>query len=231
MDFNKDVFYTLAAMLYDVYFPSADKKRNDALQQLWRPEDEQAPKSIQNIDDKALLQEPFFSIDGKIWTVQDFRTALMSHPLVFRNQRMSSTEFPQEFRLAVADLVRDFYVTQEAYESGYDHVNAVERHTDMWRDTFLALNKKHHHLDSVGETRPFAENYHAILKETLNPYIDELQQKYYRKIELNFEAFKDITLTSIDVYVKYDQQPYQDVVPLFPVITDDHFIDYLAIMK
>ena len=228
MDFNEDVFYILSELLYETYFPSDEKKVDNAINQLWRKEDEQAPKTIQNINDEALLQESFFKVGGKVWTVKDFRTALMSHPLVFRNQRMSSKEFPQQFRLAVADLVRDFYVTQEAYDAGYDQVNVVERHTEMWRDTFLALNKKHQYLESVGDTRPFAKNYHEILKETLNPYIDELQKKYYRKIELDFEAFEDITLTTIDLLVHYEQQPFRDVVPLFPVITDDHLIEYVG---
>ena len=228
MDVNEDVFYKLSDLLYEVYFPSAEKKRDDAINVLWnRDEDEQAPKSIQNMNDEDLLNEPFFSVGGKVWTVKDFHAELMSHPLVFRNTQMTSKEFPKEFRLAIADLIRDHYVTQKAYEAGYYNINIVKRNVNMWEDTFLALNKKHQYLDAVKEKRSFTENYHKILKETLNPYINELQKKYYKKIKLDFDAFEKITLTSIDLYVKYDGQPYQDVVPLFPVITDDHSIEYV----
>ncbi len=231
MDFNDDVFYILTELLYDIYFPSAEKKRNNAINQLWQQEDEQAQKVIHDIPDDALLQQPFLSVDGNVWTVKDFRTKLMSHPLVFRNQHVGSKEFPQQFRLAVADLVRDYYVTQKAYEAGYDNVNIIKRNVNMWRDTFLAFNEKHRYLESVGETRSFAQNYHKILKETLNPYINELQKKYYKKIKLDFDAFEDIVLTSIDLFVKYNQQPFKSVVPLFPVITDDHLIEYVDKMK
>jgi hypothetical protein len=226
MDFNKDVFYKLSDLLYEVYFPSVEEKRDDAIDKLWR-KDEQAPKSIQNMSDEDLLNESFFSVDGKVWTVRDFHTELMSHPLVFRNKHMSSKDFPKEFRFAIADLVRDHSVTQKAYEAGYDNINIVKRNISMWEDTFLALNKKHKYLDSVKEKRSFAENYHKILKETLNPYINELQKKYYKKIKLDFDTFEKITLSSIDLYVKYDDLPYQDVVPLFPVITTDHLIEYV----
>lgn len=228
MDFNKDVFYKLSDLLYEVYFPSVEEKRDDAIDKLWRKdEDEQAPKSIQNMSDEDLLNEPFFSVDGKVWSVRDFHKELMSHPLVFRSRHMSSKNFPREFRLAVADLVRDHCVTEKAYEAGYDNITIVKRNMSMWEDTFLALNKKHKYLDSVKEKRSFAENYHEILKETLNPFINELQKKYYKKIKLDFDTFEKISLSSIDLYVKYNDLPYQDVVPLFPVITTDHLIEYL----
>lgn len=231
MDFNEEIFYMLTELLYDTYFPSSEKKHNSAINQLWKKGDEIAIKSIHDLNDEGLLQQSFFSVDGIVWTIEDFRTQLMSHPLVFRNQHMKSKEFPRQFRLAVADFIRDYYVTEKAYEAKYDNVNLVKRNVNMWEDTFLALTKKHEYLKSVGETRSFPENYHKILKETLNPYIDELQQKYYKKIELDFDAFEDIVLTKIDLFVKYEEQPFNSVVPLFPIITDDNLIEYVTKMN
>ena len=69
-----------------------------------------------------------------------------------------------------------------------------------------------------------------MLKEKLNPYIDSLQTKYYKQIELDFDSFEEISLTSIDLFVKQPSQPFQDIVPLFPVITSDNLIEYVRKM-
>ncbi len=227
MDFNKDVFNKMAEILYASYFPTSEEKKDIAINQLWQQEDEQNPKSLQDMSNEVFLQEPFFTIDGNVWTVDDFRNALMSHPLVFRTNKVNPNEFPQQLRLAIADLVRDHFITQQAYKAGYDKVNIVERNVNMWKDTFFALNEKHQFLDSVHENRDFAKNYHEILDETLNPYINKLQEKYYKKVKLDFKTFEDISLSSIDLLVMHQDQPYKYVVPLFPIITNDHLIEYV----
>ena len=75
------------------------------------------------------------------------------------------------------------------------------------------------------------KNYHAILEERLNPYVRELQKKYYNQIELDFELFESISLSSIDLFVKQSEQPFIYVVPMFPLITSEHLIDYVTRMK
>ena len=170
-------------------------------------------------------------IDGQTWTVDDFRRELMSHPLVFRERKMPSDEFSEQFRFAVADLVRDHYITQEAYRRGYDQINVVQRNEQMWRDVFLALYQKNKYLKGVGEKRNFVANYMAIINNRLNAYVDSLQQRYYKQIELDFEEFEKIALTSIDLFVKQKNQPYPHVVPRFPILTTDHLIDYVRRME
>ena len=144
---------------------------------------------------------------------------------------MPSTEFANQFRLAIADLVRDIYVTKEAYKKGYDRVPVVQRNVNMWRDSYIALYQKKALLDSVRETRNFNKNYHAIIEEHLNPYVRELQTKYNKQIELDFELFETISLSSIDLFVKQSEQPFIYVVPMFPLITSEHLIDYVTRMK
>jgi len=95
----------------------------------------------------------------------------------------------------------------------------------------LAIYQKNLYLKSVGEKRSFRKDYLGILGEHLNEYADSLQQKYYKKIELDFEAFEDVALTSIDLFVKQQNQPYPYVVPLFPVITTDNRIEYIKKME
>jgi len=174
------------------------------------------------------MEKPFFKVGDDVWTVDRFRKELISHPLVFRDRQMPSTEFAAQFRLAVADLVRDYYVSQEAYRNGYEEVNLVKRDEAMWKDAYLALYHRTQYLKSVGETRNFTQNYHDILQQDLNSYIRELQKKYYKKIEMDFDAFEAIALTSIDMLAKQPDQPFKYLVPNFPILTSEHLIDYIA---
>lgn len=231
LDFNPEVFEQLSKLFFSVYFRTDKEFEEDVINQLWREEEEKVQNAILDVGGDQFMQLVFFTVDSKIWTVADFRRELISHPLVFRKRRMNADEFPEQFRFAVADFVRDYYVTQEAYKHGYDKVNIVERNANMWRDTFLALNQQREYLRSIGETRNFAKNYHAIIAEKLNPYIDQLQKRYYKKIELDFDEFENIALSSIDLFVKQSDMPFQYVVPLFPVITNDHMIEYVTKMN
>lgn len=230
LDFNADVFYKVTELFFPIYFRPLEEEREQLINKIWGKEERQARQALDSTFDEDFLQQPFFTVGGQTWTVADFRSELMSHPLVFRHPKMDSDDFAKEFRLAIADLVRDHYVTKEAYKKGYDNTNIVQRNAAMWRDTFVALHHKHEYLDSVGETRNFANHYHDILKTRLNPYIDSLQQKYYKKIKLDFETFENISLTSIDLFVKQPAQPFKYVVPLFPVITTDNLIEYITRM-
>jgi hypothetical protein len=122
-------------------------------------------------------------------------------------------------------------LTQEAYKNGYDKVNVVQRNEQMWRDAYLAIYQKNAYLKSVKENRRFEESYMGIISNHLNAYVDSLQQKYYKKVQLNFDEFESIALSSIDLYVTQKSQPYQTVVPRFPVLTTDHYIQYITRMK
>ncbi len=230
IDFVEDTFEKLNKIFFDIYFRTDEEISQSIKEEIWDVE----TKQQNNLEKKIpgdMLQLPFFTIDKKIWTVEDFRKELMSHPLVFRERKMASNEFAEQFRLAVVDLVRDHYVTQEAYRQGYDRLNAVQHTEQMWRDTFLAVYQKHLYLQTIAEKRNFAKNYLRIIDEHLNSYVDSLQQKFYKKIELDFDAFEKIALTNIDMFTKQPSQPYPNIVPLFPVITTDDRIEYLTRMK
>ena len=232
LNFNERTFYRLAEIFAGVYFKSEQEQHDELIETFWGEKaDRDGRRALMDLDGRELMNEPFFTVGGRVWTVEDFRRLLISHPLVYRDRKMSYQDYPRQFRLAVADLMRDYYVTREAYEKGYDRVNVVERNEAMWRDTFLALHQKHLYLESIGEQRNFARHYMDIVEQSLNPYIDELQKKYYKEIELDFEAFEQIPLTRIDLFVKQDNVPFPYVVPLFPVITTDHLIEYLRKME
>ena len=231
LDFDEDTFYKLTELFYPIYFKSDEEERDEIVEKLWGYNEKEIDTALLNVAEEEFLSRPFFTVEGRVWTVDDFRSELMSHPLVFRKMNMSSNEFARQFRLAVADLVRDIFVTEEAYKKSYDRINVVKRNEDMWRDTFVALQYKTEYLRSVGENRNFARHYMAILEERLNPWIDQLQKKYYKQVELDFETFEDIHLTSIDMFVKQPNQPFPYVVPLFPVTTTDNLIEYVKRME
>jgi hypothetical protein len=230
IDFVDDTFWRLNKIFFDIYFRTDQETNQSIKEEIWDVETKQQDDLAKKIPDD-LLQLPFFTIDKKTWTVEDFRKVIKSHPLIFRERKMPSDEFPNQFRLVVVDLIRDFYVTKEAYDKGYDRLETVQRTENMWRDAFLAVYQKNLYLKSMGEKRNFANYYLRIIGERLNGYVDSLQQKYHKKIQLDFEAFEAIALTNIDMFTKQPGQPYQYLVPLFPVITTDNRIEYISRMK
>jgi hypothetical protein len=229
IDFMEDIFWKLNTIFFEIYFTSNEARKETIKEEIWDIE-KKKQTVLDEMVEKDILEQNFFTIDGNTWTVEEFKTELMSHPLVFRDRKMDANQFPEQFRLAVADLIRDFFVTKQAYKKGYDQIDAVKRNENMWRDAFLAIYQKNLYLKSVGEKRSFAKNYLHILGEHLNAYTNNLQQKYYKKIELDFEAFENIALTSIDLFVKQKDQPFPHVVPMFPVITTDNRIEYIKKM-
>ncbi|MBN1996881.1 hypothetical protein JW935_04955 [candidate division KSB1 bacterium] len=230
MDFYPDTFQKIAKIYFDTYFKTPDEQKQELVDDLWGKKEKEVARILADETDEQFLNQPFFRIDGTDYTVADFRRELISHPLVFRNRKMPSDRFTNEFRLAVVDLVRDIYVNKEAYKKGYDKAQIVKRTENMWKDTFLGLYQKHAYLDSIGDNRHFASNYLKILEESLNPYVDSLQQKWYKKIELDFDTFEKLPITRIDLFVKQPDQPFQYVVPLFPVTTTDHMLEYVTKM-
>jgi hypothetical protein len=226
IEFDKSVFH-LVSDIFLKYYVKSEAQLNDELKARMWNENLGENKNITR-DLKDIRDETFFQIEGKIWTVGDFTDELMSHPLVFRTKNISAVNFPKQFRLAVADLIRDSYITQEAYKKGYDKVKAVRREERIWRDAFLAIYQRDKYLENVTKIENFNENYLKILNSHLNSYVNDLQTKYYRKIELNIDEFEKIRLTKIDLYVQHVGVPYKQTVPGFPLLTTNHQLGYIA---
>ncbi len=226
LEFDEDVFYQLAELIAPIYVKTEEEKKKSFNSRMWgRDVDAEFEDDIwKNID--RFRNKPFFTIDSKVWSVSDFENVLKSHPLVFRKRRFNETEFPQQFRLAVADLVRDQYVNKDAYKKGYDKVISVKRSAEMWRDNLLSLYQKQKYLDKIGFKESFGKNYMKAITEYLNPYIDSLQTKYSDVIEIDTDKFEKIELTRIDMVAIQHNVPYSIVVPNFPLITTDNKLDY-----
>jgi hypothetical protein len=226
LEFAPDVFDILVNVFGDLYLGTGEAKKELFLNNLVnkKPESDQQ-QILQKLDQKLKenRNQPFFTIDHKIWTVGDFERELEMHPLVFRKTRMKKNEFSDQFRYAIADMLRDRYITREAYEKDYDQVPSVQKTVAMWHDSMLALYQKYHFLSKFA-VRDSADV--GFIEKYLNPYIDELQKKYSDQIEINVDLFNNTKLTRIDLFVLQKNVPYPVVVPAFPQVTTDIWLDY-----
>ena len=179
----------------------------------------------QDIEDR-----PFFAFDGKTWTVADFMKIYASHPLVFRKSKFSDSEFPEEFKLAVADLMRDQIVNQEAYDKGIDKSPSVQADTYMWQDALIAGYHQYTYLQTKTTDAPSgkvsAANIDRILDDYLNAYSDSLFLKYSERIRINIPVLENIKLTRIDMVALNQNVPYLETVPPFPVLTNKIRLNY-----
>ncbi len=172
-------------------------------------------------DIEAVKGETMFTVSGKPWRVGDFTEALASHPLVFRKPDMMSTEFLQQFKLAVIDLIQDAYVTDDAYSRGIDRLSRVRRNTAMWEDAYLALEQRSRVL--AGQS---AAPGNADFHETMDRYIERLMDKYKGRISINHELLADIRLTGTDVISSQQFVPFSQIVPHFPILTREEKLLY-----
>lgn len=226
IEFSPATFQQVVNLVGPFYLKSFEEKQAAMSQQLWnQPDQEKLLAAIGN-SFAAMREEPFFRIDGKIWTVRDFEREMKIHPLVFRKRRIGKNDFAEQFKLAVVDMVRDRYLADAAYQKGYDRVEAVQRNVEMWKDSLLFLFQLNSYLKSLGKQENFNKDYMQIIAADLNPYVERLQAKYAGQIEINTAAFEKIRLTTIDMLVIQRNMPFPVVVPGFPVITTAHQLDY-----
>ncbi|RKY56162.1 MAG: hypothetical protein DRP89_01930 [Candidatus Neomarinimicrobiota bacterium] len=222
VDFFPDIFYKLVDLVGPQYFSTQEKGKELFLHMALDKKIENPLYEIgEGIED--IIDEPLFQVDEKIWTVREFGKEMEIHPLVYRNKRMIRNEFGKQFKLAIVDMIRDKYLAEEAYKKGYDKVNVVKRNTEMWNDACLALYQKSKYLKEIN---PEEEDVMSLITKYLNPYVDELQEKYNDVIEVNVEEFDKIKLTRIDMFVTQSNVPFPIIVPSFPQVTTDHKLDY-----
>lgn len=226
LEFDKNTFYQLVEILAPLYLKNQKEKQDLFNQRYWGKAVEFGFDTAATQKLAALRARPFFQVDNQTWTVGDFERAVMSHPLVFRKNRFSSREFPEQFKYAVVDLVRDTYINRAAYRTGYDKLPVVKNYTAMWRDNLVAIYWRNEYLKGAGYNGNFGKEYMSVIRDYLNPYIDSLQKKYSDIIEINTDAFEKIKLTNIDMFVMQKGVAFPIVSPAFPILTTDNKLDY-----
>ncbi len=173
-------------------------------------------------------EEILFEIDGQKWSIDQFESFLKRHPLVFRKLKMSTQEFSEQFKYAIADLVRDHYLTEKAYDLGYDQIQNVVQYTQTWSDHYVSRHERNRYLQSrLGSEDSLERKGHIALIETyLNPYIDSLQATYSNKIYINTDMVEGLELSKIPMMVSNRNVPFLLAVPSFPQLTTDDRLDY-----
>jgi len=223
---NEQSFYRLAELLAPFYLKTMQEKQAAFNQKFWGKGQEVELDTSAAQTYQALRDEQLFSLEGKIWTVADFEQEIQTHPLVFRKRQISHKEFPEQLKYAIADLIRDKYINNEAYKAGYDKLPAIQNYTTMWQDNLIALYWRNQYLAAHGFKGNFGKEYLKAIQEYLNPYVDSLQAKYSDRIEINTAAFEKIKLTDIDLFALQSGVPYPIISPTFPILTTDSKLNY-----
>jgi hypothetical protein len=226
LKFNEHSFYRLEELLAPFYLKTMQEKQAAFNQKFWDKGLEVELDTGATRTYQALRDEQLFTLAGQIWTVTDFEQEVQVHPLVFRKRQISHEEFPEQLKYAIADLIRDKYINNEAYKAGYDKLPAVQNYTTMWQDNLIALYWRNQYLAEHGFRGNFGKEYLKAIREYLNPYVDSLQAKYSDEIEINTDAFEKIKLTDIDLFALQSGVPYPIISPTFPILTTDNKLNY-----
>ena len=220
MNLNPEVFYNYAEKAADYFFSMDSLKRNMLNQVLW--DDQEFNENIFILDENDISNDDvILDYNGETWTVEKLNNLLKSHPFVFRKRKMKRSEFSEQLRYAIADLVRDIEITKQCYLEGYDNDWSVKLNADMWQD----VSKSKKYLSNIKSRNKAITNQNQWL-EYMNPKIDSLQNIYSEKIEINMDAFEKIRLTTTDMMVIQRGVPYPILVPSFPIVTSDNRLDY-----
>lgn len=221
--FNPEIFKKLVNIKGPQYFKTEQEKEEQFHRRFWNKESEEMISDDPQVQLQEILDQPLLEIDGKTWTVGDLEIAMIRHPLVFRKRKFRSSEFGEQFKLAVVDLIRDEYITEQAYQRGYDKVNIVQRNYQMWRDNLLSL---YHKNEKINKIKNENQDETKILENYLNPYFEELKSRYGERIEINTDEFEKIQLSNINMFVIQKNMAFPVVVPSFPQLTSKHLLDY-----
>jgi hypothetical protein len=228
INFYADTFRDLLQIIGPMYIKSEKIKKKMFNNSYWQNNEKEEYISDLPGDVETLDHKPFFSIDGRIWTVDRFRSYMKRHPLQFRKEKLKTNNFAEHFKLAVVDMVRDYYITQDAYEKRYHKSQIVIDEVNIWRDHLLSLFQKYKYLESQNVEE---KGQLQIVEKYMNPYIEGLQKKYSNDIEINTHTFEELQLTRIDMIALQPDQPFPVVVPSFPLVTSGHRMDYGKAMQ
>ena len=217
VEFNKEIFKQYAKIAGNHYLKKESEKETVINKVIWaQAENSDLPSLANSKQEKQLnLNEELFTYDGNSWSIEDFNKALLSHPLVFRKKKMSRSEFPNQLRLAIADLIRNLEINKKCYEKKLNNHWIVQSNISMWSDAYLA--KKYKEIRNLKRSND---------DQLINSTIDSLQLVFSDQITINTNAFENIELTSTDMMVTQSGVPYPIVVPSFPKLTNDDKLDY-----
>jgi hypothetical protein len=223
--FETATFNKLANLVFAMYKAPTDADKNAIYKKFWQSEE--GVLTLDSIgSEEAILELPFFTIDHQVWTVRDFRTALMSHPLVYRKTAFNNLPFRESFKLAIADMIRDRYLSQEAFKKGLDKNPEVVRTTGMWKDAMIASRYRDKYMSNAIKTNQVDSTSNLAKVKFYDNWIASLEQEYKNDIKIDFNEFEPIEVTRINMFAMQQNVPYPVAVPGFPLTVTDGNLDY-----
>ena len=215
--FDPQVFQVFSDKISNVYLIEKEKKESVIQNTIW-DEETKIVDDISSFNDlKMIRKERLLTFDNEKFSVGNILDLIKKHPLVFRNKNVSPKSFSNELKYALADLFRDREITEQAYRLDYDKDKDVVKVENKWKDFISSSIMKNVFTDGLS-------NREAFIK--LASKIDSLQKLHSDIIKIDTDKFEQIKLTSIDMNVIYTNQAYPLIEPSFPILTDDHVLDY-----
>ena len=212
--FNRAGLISLTNMLGPLYFENPDGLNPwHELDPRRRWQQERQLDSLIDHNGTTAGRE-LLEIDGRTWSIADLIIKMQRRPLLFRRKHFPAKEFAQELALAIVDLVRDEYLTAEAYRMGYDQSPEVGRTEQLWQDYFVAVLQR----EKLISMRPDS-TVHAL--DYLTTQVQNLRRQYAPLIEVNREALEETEISAVNTLVFARDVPFPVVVPGFPVLTRD----------
>ena len=215
-------FEIFAKLVSNVYKIEKFKKEKMIQSSIWESNNAVQIETLnlaKNMKEKIILHH-----DGKNWTINDIMSLIKKHPLVFRKKNINPNNFTNELKFSLADLFRDMHITKQGYDLGLDQNINVKSETNKWQDYIKS------ELIKTEYAKSFQKNSNS--NDRNNQYklitnkIDSLQKAYSNKIKINTDKFEEIELLSIDLFGMYSNQAYNNLEPPFPILTNDHLLDY-----
>lgn len=216
IEFNEPTFNVLTKLAMQRYL-------SDTVQDSLNSRMSDLPVTVAEIDPQA----PFFTVDNTLWSVADFKQEIMSHPLVFRIKYLNPTNFNHQFQLAIVDLMRDHYLTREAYRRSLDDLPEIVRTARIWQDASLAAQQEKNIIDAAVEQGLVKKDDRDGIRNYWESYVRDIQKKYSGSVYVNNRAFDQISLTNIDLVALQPGVPYPVVMPNFPTIIGSDNLNYI----
>ena len=138
INFDPNIFQLFSNKVSEIYLIEKDRKESAIQNSIWDKEIKKIKEissfnKLSNIKNETLL-----SFNNKNYSVAEVLDLIKTHPLVFRNRKISKSSFDNELKYALADLFRDKEITKKAYKLNYDkHKDIIN--TEMNGKILLAL--------------------------------------------------------------------------------------------
>jgi len=216
---NFEIFAKLVSNVYKIEKFKKEKMIQSSISESNNAVQIETLNLAKNMKEKIILHH-----DGKNWTINEIMSLIKKHPLVFRKKNINPNNFTNELKFSLADLFRDMHITKQGYDLGLDQNINVKSETNKWQDYIKS------ELIKTEYAKSFQKNSNS--NDRNNQYklitnkIDSLQKAYSNKIKINTDKFEEIELLSIDLFGMYSNQAYNNLEPPFPILTDDHLLDY-----